>query len=137
MSTTGISVPDDIIKFFKEFKLKKTGLFAITLKIEGSNIERSEEYKEKDLDKIVSSLKDEEPRYIVIDWEYETQDGRKADKIVFVSWVSDNSPIKKKFTYGGTKESVKSSLSGISVSIHATDLSELTANIITDACNRY
>ena len=137
MSTTGISVPDEIIKFFKEFKLKKTDLFAITLKIEGSNIVRSEEYKEKDLDKIISSLKDEEPRYILIDWEYETQDGRKADKIVFVSWVSDNSPIKKKFTYGGTKESVKSSLSGISVSIHATDLSELTANIITDACNRY
>ena len=44
MSTTGISVPDEIIKFFKEFKLKKTGLFAITLKIEGSNIVRSEEY---------------------------------------------------------------------------------------------
>jgi|TARA_X000000368_G_scaffold305413_1_gene243714 cofilin len=137
MSTTGISVPDEIIKFFKEFKLKKTDLFAITLKIEGSNIVRSEEYKEKDLDKILSSLKDEEPRYILIDWEYETQDGRKADKVVFVSWVSDNSPIKKKFTYGGTKESVKSSLSGISVSIHATDLSELTANIITEACNRY
>ena len=137
MSTTGISVPDEIIKFFKEFKLKKTDLFAITLKIEGSNIVRSEEYKEKDLDKIISSLKDEEPRYILIDWEYETQDGRKADKLVFVSWVSDNSPIKKKFTYGGTKESVKSSLSGISVSIHATDLSELTASIITDACNRY
>ena len=112
-------------------------MFAITLKIEGSNIVRSEEYKEKDLDKILSSLKDEEPRYILIDWEYETQDGRKADKVVFVSWVSDNSPVKKKFTYGGTKESVKSSLSGISVSIHATDLSELTASIITDACNRY
>ena len=38
--------------------------------------------------------------------------------------------------YSGTKEAVKSAFMGISVNINATDLSEVTKEVITEACNK-
>ena len=40
---------------------------------------------EGDLDALIGSLP-ESPRFIVLDFEFETSDGRPADKVVFVSW---------------------------------------------------
>jgi hypothetical protein len=38
--------------------------------------------------------------------------------------------------YSGTKEAVKSAFVGISVNINATDMSEVTKQLITEQCNK-
>jgi hypothetical protein len=38
--------------------------------------------------------------------------------------------------YSGTKEAVKNAFVGISVNINATDMSEITAEGVVEACNK-
>jgi hypothetical protein len=38
--------------------------------------------------------------------------------------------------YSGTKEAVKSAFVGISVNLNATDLSEITKELVTEQCNK-
>ena len=33
-----------------------------------------------------------EPRYVLLDHDYTTTDGRPADKIILISWIPDTSP---------------------------------------------
>ena len=67
---------------------------------------------------------------------YETADGRPTDKVVFVSWIPDTCKVRAKMTYSGTKEAVKSAFVGISVNINATDMSEITQDVIIEQCNK-
>ena len=81
-------------------------------------------------------LSQSECRFIVIDHEYKTNDGRDADKVVFISWVPDGGKVRDKMTYSGTKEALKSSFVGISVNINATDFSECSEDEINAACTK-
>jgi cofilin len=66
-----------------------------------------------------------EPRYGVVDVEFETTDGRPNSKIVFVAYVPDTAKVKQKMVYSGSKDALKRVLLGIMVDINATDASEL------------
>ena len=50
--------------------------------------------------------------------------------------IPDTCKVRDKMKYSGTKEAVKSAFVGISVNINATDMSEITSDIITEACNK-
>mmetsp|Transcript_73757 Transcript_73757/g.210334 ORF Transcript_73757/g.210334 Transcript_73757/m.210334 type:complete len:140 (+) Transcript_73757:212-631(+) len=137
---TGITVPDEVQGLFNDFKLKRTPHFAMFFKIEGDEVvEDTEMHVPKegsDFDSILEKLDESTPRYVVIDFNYETTDGRPADKIIFVAWIPDTCKIKDKMKYSGTKESVKSAFVGIAVNINATDMSEVTVEEVTAACNK-
>lgn len=55
-------------------------------KIEGSEVVIAEQIESKDFDELLGVLSESEPRFITADFEYETTDGRPADKVVFISW---------------------------------------------------
>lgn len=63
-----------------------------TFKIEGSEVVKAEEIQSKDFDELLGALSESEPRFIVADFEYETTDGRPADKVVFISWYVHGGP---------------------------------------------
>lgn len=137
--STGISVNDAVIAKFDAFKLKKAGdVKIITLKIESSEVVIDAEYpKSKSWDDFMKDdLKDDAPRYVLLDFDYKTKDGRDADKIILVSWIPDTCKIKLKMTYSGTKEAVKSALQGIAINLNATDHSECTSDEILAACTK-
>ena len=80
---------DAVIAKFDAFKLKKAGdVKIITLKIESSEVVIDAEYpKSKSWDDFMKDdLKDDAPRYVLLDFDYKTKDGRDADKIILVSW---------------------------------------------------
>jgi hypothetical protein len=82
-------VNDAVIAKFDAFKLKKAGdVKIITLKIESSEVVIDAEYpKSKSWDDFMKDdLKDDAPRYVLLDFDYKTKDGRDADKIILVSW---------------------------------------------------
>ena len=78
-----------MIEKFSAFKLKKAGdVKIITLMIEGSEVVIEKEYpKSTNWDDFMKTeLKDDAPRYVLLDHDYVTKDGRPADKIILVCW---------------------------------------------------
>ena len=74
---------------FEAFKLKKAGdVKIITLMIDGSEVVIEKEYpKSTNWDDFMKTeLKNDSPRYVLLDYDYVTKDGRPADKIVHISW---------------------------------------------------
>ena len=70
-------------------------------------------------------LPENEPRYGVIDLDFETKDGRPTSKLIFISWNPDTGKIRDKMLYSSSKESIKSALNGVGIYINATDTAEL------------
>ena len=74
---------------FEAFKLKKAGdVKIITLMIDGSEVVIEKEYpKSTNWDDFMKTeLKNDSPRYVLLDYDYVTKDGRPADKIILVCW---------------------------------------------------
>jgi cofilin len=97
-------------------------------KIEGDKeiVLESDGAREETYDQFSESLRASgEPRYGVVDVEFETADGRPNSKIVFVAFVPDTAKVKQKMIYSGSKDALKRVLLGIMVDINATDASEL------------
>uniref|UniRef100_A0A7S3JWX5 ADF-H domain-containing protein n=1 Tax=Aureoumbra lagunensis TaxID=44058 RepID=A0A7S3JWX5_9STRA len=134
---TGISVSDSVVSKFDDFKLKRMkDVKFITMVIEGTEVVLEKEYPKSMTMADFQSELDDSPKYIVVDYDYTTLDGRPADKIILISWIPDTAKIKEKMKYSGTKEAVKSALQGIAVNINATDKSECTEDELTAACTR-
>ncbi len=70
-------------------------------------------------------------RYAVIDFEFE-KDGCKKSKIIFVTWVPDTAPIRKKMIYASSKDKFKRELDGIQVEIQGTDFSEVEEKVFIE-----
>ena len=47
------------------------------------------------------TLTDAEPRYVLLDHDYKTTDGRDADKIILISWIPDTAKVMMKMKYAG------------------------------------
>jgi cofilin len=80
---------------------------------------------DKTYEDFVADLPEDDCRYGLIDLEFETDDGRPTSKLVFISWNPDTASIRPKMLYSGSKEALKSALSGVGIHINATDHSEL------------
>ena len=135
--STGISVNDELVSTFNDFKLKRTEFKFLVMKIKGDEV-----VLEKGVGKDVSyadfsaaELK-AEPAYIAIDFDYKTNDDRDADKLILLSWIPDDAKIKMKMQYAGTKEAVKSALQGIAINLNATDMAEAALSEIEAACKK-
>lgn len=49
----------------------------------------------------------------------------------------DTAKVKAKMVYAGSKDALTRVFVGVSVKVNATDLSELTETIVTDACRKF
>lgn len=124
--SSGVAVDDEIGSTFQDFKLNKKLRYYIykiqdkkTIVIEKSG-ERGETY-----DDFKASLPENEPRYGLIDLEFETNDGRPTSKLVFISWNPDTAGVRDKMIYSSSKESIKNVLNGVGIHINSTDQAEL------------
>ena len=57
--------------------------------------------------------------------------------IIIIYRAPDTAPVKTKMIYAGSKDALTRALVGISVKINATDMSELTEDIVKDACKKF
>ena len=58
----------------------------VTFKIEGDQVVVAEKIDDPDFDAFIGGLPANEGRFCVLDFAYQTNDGRESDKVVFVSW---------------------------------------------------
>lgn len=127
---TGVDVSDDVVTAFNDFKLKR-GEFHLKYFIYkiGKDKSKIEIEKKGGLDKgyddFVGDLPENDCRYGLIDMDFETDDGRPTSKLVFISWNPDTASVRPKMLYSGSKEAIKSALTGVGIHINATDYAEL------------
>jgi len=124
-----VTVNDDVVDAFTDFKLKR-GEFHIRYfiyKIENTKnivIEKMGDLS-KNYEDFCNDLPENDCRYGLIDLDFETSDGRKTSKLVFISWNPDVGHVRAKMLYSGSKEAMKAGLNGVGIHINATDYSEL------------
>mmetsp|Transcript_26438 Transcript_26438/g.58429 ORF Transcript_26438/g.58429 Transcript_26438/m.58429 type:complete len:138 (-) Transcript_26438:145-558(-) len=136
--TTGVTVSDDCIQKFNDMKLKHDCKYVI-YKISDDNKEIViDEVGEKG--KTYNDFKEKllatQARYGVIDFNYQTDDGRPQDKLLFVFWSSDDAGVKSKMLYAGSKDAVKKNLQGIAKELQANDASDLDEAEVTKFCKK-
>ncbi len=137
LQSTGISVNDELISTFNDFKLKRTEFKFLVMKIVGDEVVLDKGVgKEVAYDDFAAAELTAEPAYIAIDFDYKTTDDRDADKLILLSWIPGDAKIKMKMKYAGTKEAVKSALVGIALNINATDRSEASIDVFNAECNK-
>ena len=139
MAATGVSVADEVIAEFSDFKLKRVPfkfiIYHVTKAGKIETLARGE--PGSSFDAFVENLPPNDCRYAVIDWDFTTNDNRQASKIVFVSWCPDTSAVRQKMTYAGSAAALTEALTGVATKINATDRSELTESILTEACRKF
>jgi cofilin len=97
----------------------------------------TEHVGEGDFEEFVSHFEDKVCRYAIIDWAFTTTDGRPASKIAFISWCPDTSPVRSKMLYAGSAAALTEVLTGVATKITATDRSEISEAILTEACKKF
>jgi cofilin len=86
--------------------------------------------KSKTYDDLLDDLPPRDVRYVVYDFHFKADDGTDRNKLIFIVWAPDITPVKRKMLIASTKQSVKNSLSGISVEIQSTDYSEIQHDVV-------
>mmetsp|Transcript_7273 Transcript_7273/g.14950 ORF Transcript_7273/g.14950 Transcript_7273/m.14950 type:complete len:143 (+) Transcript_7273:102-530(+) len=127
--TTGVAVSDEVSTSFQKFKLQqepfKLRYFVYEIKDKKTIVIEKQGAREKTYEDLVEELPEKDSRYVLIDLEFESADGRPTSKLVFISWNPDTASIRSKMLYSGSKEVLKSALNGVGIHINATDYSEL------------
>ncbi|KAI9335146.1 hypothetical protein BDR26DRAFT_866249 [Obelidium mucronatum] len=135
---SGVTAVNDVVTQFEELKLRRKYAF-IVYKIDGSNIVTSlaleKEVAEKlgseaTYEKFISEFPENEGRYGVYDFEYDSGADGIRNKLVFFLWAPDTAPIKARMVYASSKQAIRQRLDGINVEIQCTEASELAHEVV-------
>ncbi|VDI10886.1 actophorin-like [Mytilus edulis] len=130
MAMSGVGLCDGVVKTY-DTKLKTKHLLdALVLLInkeEKRQIVAEHEFEAGTLpfEELKKILPPKEPRYVLYDYNYTTENGQKHSKIILVSWSPDEAPMKEKMIYASSKDAVKKKLQAIKIEVQANDLGDL------------
>jgi len=138
MSRSGVAVHDSSLTAFNELKLGKTHKFVIyAINDAKTEIVVSKASAEDKYDDFVAELPENDCRYAVYDFEYETPSGEgKRSKIVFFIWSPDTAPVKAKMIYASSKDAIRRALNGVSTEVQGTDFSEIAYETVLEKVSR-
>jgi cofilin len=123
---SGIPASDECLAAFEALKTKKASRYLIfTIKDNKEIVVADKGAPEETYDQFLAKIEKDTPCYAIFDFEYDTEDGGKRGKIVFIAWVPDTSKVKAKMIYASTKDNLKRKIEGGLVEVQATDASEL------------
>eukprot|EP01036_Dinobryon_divergens_P023821 gene23821-32208_t len=138
--STGIQADSTLSEFYNnEFKKESNKGRYIILKISDDKkfIQLEKSSEDPTFESYLADLtKSGLPRFSVLKFKYESNDGRPCEKLISITWIPDTCGVKEKMVYAGSKDALKKVLQGIMVQVNATDLSELSLKILADACTR-
>ena len=97
---------------------------------------REKNFKNRVWEKLLDSLEEYEnkPRYIILDFGYQTKDNRDVSKIVLIKWAPDGCRIKEKMVFASTASAVQSAFDGIAKSYQANDFSDMDYDLVLEKC---
>ncbi|XP_076094331.1 cofilin-1-like isoform X2 [Mytilus galloprovincialis] len=130
MAMSGVGLCDGVVKTY-DTKLKTKHLLdALVLLInkkEKRQIVAEHEFEAGTLpfEALKKILPPKEPRFVLYDYNYTTENEQKHSKIILVSWSPDEAPMKEKMIYASSKDAVKKKLQAIKIEVQANDLGDL------------
>lgn len=124
--SSGVKVAENCVTAFNECKLKHTKRYII-YKIENKKeiVIEKEGAKEETYDDFVNAIPKDEPRYCIVDFAYQTEDGRPQEKLVFIFWSPDEGKVQNKMLYASSKDNIKKALSGFAKEVQANDMADI------------
>eukprot|EP00761_Pharyngomonas_kirbyi_P011355 gb/GECH01011380.1/.p1 GENE.gb/GECH01011380.1/~~gb/GECH01011380.1/.p1 ORF type:complete len:143 (+),score=34.64 gb/GECH01011380.1/:1-429(+) len=128
MAFSGVKANDECVKLWNDFKLHSSKISAIIYKI---NDDATEVVVENTLEKgsswedFVKCFPEDQARFAVYNFQFNTEDGRMVDKMLFILWVPDRCPTRAKMLYSSTKNEFKKNLPGIQVDLEASGNDDL------------
>ncbi|KAF3918978.1 Cofilin [Dactylellina cionopaga] len=133
---SSVGVAADSVTHFNELKLHKTSKYIIyKLSSDNRSIEVLKKSQDADYETFLSDLPENDCRYAVYDFEFDTADGRR-NKICFFTWSPDGAPVKSKMVYSSSKDALRRALPGIQVEIQGTDFDEVAYETVLLKCNK-
>ncbi|KAI8374724.1 uncharacterized protein BYT42DRAFT_577411 [Radiomyces spectabilis] len=135
--SSGVAVNDKCLETFQELKLRKKYTY-IMYKLSDDNTEIviDKTAESASYDDLLNEVPENEPRYIVFDFEFEKSGEGMRNKIVFINWTPDSARIKSKMLYASSKDAIRRSLVGIAVEAQATDMAEIAYESILEKVDR-
>lgn len=84
--STGVSVADETVKKFNDFKKTGSGIVFQVYKIDGPQVVLETESSSKDFNDFLNALPAEDCRFAMYTMEFDTEDGRPTSKVVNIAW---------------------------------------------------
>ncbi|KAE8722509.1 Actin-depolymerizing factor 7 [Hibiscus syriacus] len=133
-AASGIAVDDNCKAKFLELKAKRNYRY-IVFKIEDATqqvvVDKLGQPDDKYED-LIASMPTNECRYAVFDLDFTTNENCNKSKIVFIAWSPDTSRVRSKMVYASSKDRFRKELDGVQVELQATDLSEMSYDIVKE-----
>jgi cofilin len=126
--STGVVVDDEVATTFNSFKLQqgeKLRYYIYKIENKKTIVIESKGSRDKTYEDFCAELPEADCRYGLIDLDFKTDDGRPTSKLVLLTWNPDIASVRNKMLYSGSKEALKTVLTGVGIHINATDASEL------------
>lgn len=134
-----MTVADECVDKYNEIKMKKTQRWMTFHIPDKKKIQFCEEGPREDTldDFIKKGLPEEEPRYALLDFDYQTDDGRQQTKLIFINWCLDGKVgVKQRMLYASSKDAIKKKFTGIMCEKQVTEVSDMTDQSLTELCNK-
>ncbi|XP_003389640.1 PREDICTED: cofilin-like [Amphimedon queenslandica] len=147
MSMGGTEVSPDVKATFDSIKnhhAKKWAFFEIdrskrvvlTQSGERRDTKTREEDKKIFEEEVKAKLRDDQPLYILYDFQFTNKAGRFIQKVAFIPWVSKTARIKDQMSFSSAKDAVRKCFTGISIEYQFTDIGEVDYDTLADEVER-
>eukprot|EP01067_Filipodium_phascolosomae_P003615 Filipodium_phascolosomae@DN264_c0_g1_i1.p1 len=134
---TGVTVAEECMSTFHQIKMQHALRYVIYKIAEQKEIQVDAcGDKGAGYEDFLEALPSGEPRYAVVDFDYETADGRPQEKLIFVAWSPDDSKVQLKMLYASSKDAIKKRLSGFAKELQATDKGDLNRTDVIEIMRR-
>ncbi|RPA99526.1 cofilin [Choiromyces venosus 120613-1] len=138
MSRSGVTLAQDIISSYQEFKLGKKHAYVLYKLSEDNKVIEVEKKVLKDdkpnpkdqYEEFIAALPEKQCRYAIYDFTYDLPGEGTRDKIIFFAWSPDNASIKQKMICASSKGTLRSALTGVAAEIQGTDYSEIAYEVV-------
>ena len=130
--SSGVVANDEVVTTFNEIKMGHKHKYAIfKLSNDLTEVVLESTSNEPSWESFITALPPKSCRYVVYDFDYQSDDGGDRSKILFIVWAPDSAKIKEKMLITSSKDAVKKKLVGIGKEIQATDASEIDIKEVT------
>ncbi|KAH0789918.1 putative actin depolymerizing factor [Histomonas meleagridis] len=133
---TGIKIHDDCMQVFNDFKIgHKYSYVLFTI----SNDERfivvdKKGPKGKTYEDLINDLPQRDICFAVYDYDFHDEEGNLRNRLIFISWVPNNAPARRKMISASTRVTFKNALPGVGLGIQANDYSEIQESELLARC---
>eukprot|EP00343_Euplotes_focardii_P007621 CAMPEP_0205819672 /NCGR_PEP_ID=MMETSP0206-20130828/2130_1 /ASSEMBLY_ACC=CAM_ASM_000279 /TAXON_ID=36767 /ORGANISM="Euplotes focardii, Strain TN1" /LENGTH=142 /DNA_ID=CAMNT_0053113537 /DNA_START=52 /DNA_END=480 /DNA_ORIENTATION=+ len=141
MSMAGITMSQEALDAFEKVQGRRSkcrwATFKLAKKADDGVVvgEIHDEKEEFSYKQFADTVEKNAPRFAAVLYEFDAADGSHKEKVVLLSYIPDDAPVKQKMLMGSSIEMFKKSLIGWHKYQQASDLADLEEKAILKLCS--